>query len=371
MSKTRLLIVDDSVFMRTTLTKILTTPDIEIVGTAKNGKEGVELARKLNPDVITMDIEMPIMTGIEALQEIMSSNPIPVIMISSLTSEGADATIEALSLGAVDFVTKKQAFNEMFSMKEELIGKILAMRNNPLLDNKMHRRNKNEPLEGKSIALNITERLAARQNEKKIQSVVGNRKRPQAKDIEIIGIGISTGGPVALQSLMKRLPGNLPVPILISQHMPPYFTKTLSQRLNSLSQLEVVEASDGDVLLPGKVFVAPGGYHITVSKKMLIQVSQEPKNEIFKPSVNVMMTSIAEIFGPKSVGIIMTGMGNDGMLGLRKLHEKGGYVISQDIESCVVAGMPKSVIENGIADEIQSLQDMPLAIASLFNLNAI
>lgn len=385
MDKIKVIVVDDSVFMRKALTKIINSDDIEVIETAVNGKDAIEKIKEFQPDLVTLDIEMPIMNGIEALKVIMQECPVPVIMISTLTSEGADATIEALSNGAVDFVTKKAAFTEMNLLQDEILGKIRSVANNKALRNQLKRRSlilqkKNEFIQNvttqteKKVSashIEIAKQLAERSKQRKASYIQkSNRKRPEANEIELIVIGISTGGPVALLELFKHLPGNIPVPILVAQHMPPYFTKSLADRLNGLSELNIKEAEEGDTIKPGYVYFAPGGRQMTVNKKLNLCISDEPRNELYKPSVNVLMNSAIDVFGKSVVGIIMTGMGHDGRDALKRLHSIGGYVISQDIDSCVVAGMPRSVIDAGIADEIHPLNDLPDAIASLFNLTA-
>jgi two-component system chemotaxis response regulator CheB len=359
--KIKLLIVDDSIFMRQALSKIFTQPDIEVVGLARNGKEAVQMAAELSPDVITMDIEMPVMNGLEALREIMKTNPVPVLMVSTLTTEGADATLEALSLGAVDFITKKSNFTEIGSMKDELLAKVRDIANNSDIKNRLIRkrllqkiRESHKPLVPKDTSV-ISERS---------QYEVLARKRPAGKEIDVVGIGISTGGPAALQEVFSNLPEGLPFPILIVQHMPPLFTKSLANRLNSLSPVTVKEAEDKETLQKGYAYVAPGGMQMTVDRFGRIVVSTEP-NTLFKPSADVMFKSLAEVFGSATVGIIMTGMGNDGTEGLRLVSEKGGYVIAQSTESCVVAGMPSSVINAKIANEVVPLKDIPQVISEM------
>lgn len=364
MKKIRLLIVDDSIFMRQALAKIFSEPDIDIVGLARNGREAVQMASELSPDVITMDIEMPVMNGLEALKVIMKENPIPVLMVSSLTSEGADATLEALANGAVDFVTKKPAFTEMNSLKGELLQKVRNIANNSEIKNLLIR---------KRLLSKFKERASHKQEldvhnygEKESNAYqIFQRTSPRPEDISFIGIGISTGGPAALQEVFSKLPSGLPFPILIVQHMPPLFTKSLANRLNSLSAVNVKEAENMDTPTKGWAYIAPGGFQMTVNKHGKIVISEEPKNLLFKPSVDVLFKSLGEVFGPRTVGIIMTGMGNDGTEGLRLISKKGGYVIAQSPESCVVAGMPGSVINAKIANEIVPLKDMADRIINL------
>jgi len=370
MNKIRVLVVDDSFFMRKAISKIITTEEIEVIDTAANGKEAIEKALALNPDVITMDIEMPIMNGLDAVSGIMEKKAIPILMISTLTSEGANATVEALSRGAIDFITKKAAFTEMNNLADEIISKIKVIASNKQISGQIQRQlnlSKERLLSRKILRDDIHKESVA---EKYASIRDRNSKRPDSTSIHVIGIGISTGGPAALNEMIPKLPKNIPVPIIVAQHMPPFFTKSLADRLNANSTLSVVEAKDGDKLLPGYVYISPGGKQTVVSKTFTINVVDEPKDELFKPCVNVLLNSLIDAFGKHTVGIIMTGMGNDGSKAFKRLHEVGGYIISQDVESCVVAGMPKAVIEQNIANEILSLADLPDAIASLFNLKA-
>ncbi|MGB9852089.1 MAG: protein-glutamate methylesterase/protein-glutamine glutaminase [Candidatus Kapaibacteriota bacterium] len=360
--KIKLLIVDDSIFMRQALSKIFSQPDIEIVGLARNGREAVQMAAELSPDIITMDIEMPVMNGLEALREIMKTNPIPVLMVSTLTSEGADATLEALSLGAVDFITKKSNFTEMNSLKDELLSKVRNIAQNSDIKNRLIRRKLLQKLQ----ETHHKKQLPPSERESVETTTTGiiPKQRPKPEEIDVVGIGISTGGPAALQEVFTQLPSGLQFPILIVQHMPPLFTKSLANRLNSLSQLTVKEAENMDVLQDGFVYIAPGGMQMTINKQGRIVISSEP-NTLFKPSADVMFKSVAEVFGSHTVGIIMTGMGNDGTEGLRLVSEKGGYVIAQSPDSCVVAGMPGSVISAKIANEIVPLKEIPKVISEL------
>jgi two-component system chemotaxis response regulator CheB len=373
----KLLIVDDSIFMRKTLTKILSTDDIEVVGTAANGREGVEMVMDLNPDIVTMDVEMPVMNGLDALKKIMKHHPVPVLMLSTLTAEGANATMEALTHGAVDFVTKKAAFKEMYGLQDELITKIKNIVKNSDIRNQLQRQRLlamqskagKKKTEEEKLALRIGKKLEERKRQKQFKIDSRSRKsRPRPQDIEIIAIGISTGGPIALQKMVKDLPGELPVPIVIAQHMPAHFTASLAKRLDNLGALNVSEGEDGARVKPGHIYLAPGGRQMTINRHMRLSVSDEYKNEIYKPSVNILVNSVVQSFGGRAVGIIMTGMGRDGFESLAKLHQAGGYIIAQDEDSCIVPGMPRAVIHGGIADEVYSLENLASAITSLFNI---
>lgn len=380
----RVLVCDDSIFMRRAITRMLTVPGIEVIDTASNGLEACQKAIEYQPDIITMDFEMPIMNGLEALKQIMDENPLPVLMFSTHTSDRAEVTLEALSLGAVDFLTKSQSITGVFSLKTGLITKVLEIGGDKTLKEKLRRRRNFSgnfqqrakqditlPAEGERLAFNISQRLEEAKRKKFTPKQQKIGKRPNPEDIKAIAIGISTGGPVALMELLPHIPGGLPVPILIAQHMPPHFTKSLADRLNSKSELYVTEAADGDKLQPGYVYIAPGGRQMTVNKRLRITISDEPADELYKPSVNILINSLVDTLYDGVIGIIMTGMGHDGLEGLKRLSSAGGYVISQDIESCVVPGMPKSVIDAGIADEIYHLSDMADAISSFFSLSAL
>jgi two-component system, chemotaxis family, protein-glutamate methylesterase/glutaminase len=409
MKPIRVLIVDDSAFVRKALTSMLQgESDVEVVGLASNGQEAIERAVELKPDIITLDVEMPVMNGLEALKVIMEKAPTPVIMISSLTTEGATATIEAMSLGAVDFIPKQSTLTVQHTMKEELLGKIRALAQSQSLKSRLSRTqqilgalsfrsSKSSAPETKSgdsqnmDRLSLQERIARRRESLKSDTPdtnasmsssaatkapsevrVTGRKRPASTAMKIVVLGVSTGGPLALHQVIPRLPADMPVGMLIVQHMPAHFTKSLADRLNSLSHVRVREAQDNDVLEPGLVLIAPGGLHMTIGKDhKTIHVSPEPATTLHRPSVDVTVESVVENFGGNVLGVIMTGMGRDGCNGLKKLHEKGGYVIAQDEESCVVYGMPKAVVDEGIADEVLPLETLADAIAACVGSQAV
>jgi two-component system chemotaxis response regulator CheB len=409
MKPIRVLIVDDSAFVRKALSTMLQSePDIEIVGLANNGKEAVEKASELKPDIITMDVEMPIMNGLEALRLIMEQNPTPVLMVSSITTEGAEATIEALSLGAVDFISKQSTLTIQQTMRDELVGKVKAITQSAGVKSRLSRPSllgglgfrRAAPAASPAKAddsnerLSLQERIARRRQQsmqdggaeisspapspapsqtKPLHEVrLTGRKRPAAGHAKVIVLGVSTGGPLALHQVVPRLPKDFPVGMLIVQHMPAHFTKSLADRLNTLSHVVVREAQDGDVLEPGLVLIAPGGLHLKIGKdQRTIHVTPDPSETLHRPSVDVTAESVVEAFGGHAVGVIMTGMGRDGSAGLKKLNAKGGYVIAQDEESCVVYGMPKAVVDEGIADEVQPLEQLADAIAACVGVHAV
>lgn len=338
------LIVDDSAFMRKAIEKMISgESDISIVGIAKNGAEAVELNKKFRPDIITMDIEMPVMTGLEALKIIMREAPTNVIMISSLTQEGADVTLEALQMGAVDFIPKKMSFVslDIIGIKNDLLAKMRAF---------AARKN------AKVIAPKVT-----------VPPVVREVIRPNRKlmNVSLVTIGVSTGGPPALQQLIPGLPKDFPVPVLIVQHMPPAFTGPLAKRLDSLSAVHVKEAEDGDSLRPGYVYIAPGGKHMLLKRRGVLTLTVNPMGKRHIPSVDIMDSAASEFYGADMIGVILTGMGNDGFEGLTLCKRQGAYILAQDEDSCVVYGMPRAVVEGGLADEVLPLSHIAPRLAEL------
>jgi two-component system, chemotaxis family, protein-glutamate methylesterase/glutaminase len=341
--KHRVLIVDDSSFMRMAIRSILNRdPEIEIVGTAINGAEGVAKALALKPDLITMDVEMPVMDGISALKEIMSTQPTRVIMVSTLTKEGATATFDALESGAVDYVSKSTADSgvEHNHFREELLLKIKT-----------------------ATATSFARKNAAVSPCTRKQSIETCRHRPLSMKSEFVGIGASTGGPVAIQEVLSRLPATFNQAIIVVIHMPKAFTGPFSERLNNKCALPVKEAADGDLLLPGHVLVAPGGRHMTLQRKgggivvQTVPVENFPKY-VYVPSIDLMMTSLSDACKGPMVGVILTGMGNDGLSGMRHIKEKGGMTLVQDKATSTIYGMPKACVEAGIADAVLPLDQI-------------
>lgn len=369
MGKIRVLVVEDSIFMRQAITKILNHPDIEVIDTAKNGKEAIEKVLEQKPDLVTMDIEMPIMNGLDALKEIMSKYPTPVIMLSTLTSEGADSTVEALSEGAVDFITKRSAFQEMDSLRDEILNKVISIGKNVNLKNQLIRMRllrHISPLTTPKFTSNGIQKQIFSGNKVLDSNSKSFSQRPKAREIGIIGIGISTGGPKTLHELLCNISENISVPILIVQHMPPKFTKSLAQRLNSSCKIRVKEAEPGDKLSAGSVFIAPGGFQLVITKKHNIELVKDDSC-LFKPSVDYTFDSINKVYEKSAIGIIMTGMGNDGQKSLKELHSLGGYVIAQSPESCTISGMPKSVIDVRAANEVLNVNEISNFINEIFS----
>lgn len=368
MEKVKVIIVDDSAFMRNALKKMLESdPDITVVSTARDGKEGIEKIKLYKPDVVTMDIEMPRMDGLTALKYLMENNPLPVLMISSLTQEGAQSTMEALSLGAVDFIPKEMSFSSLsiMNIKSDLIDKIKHIAKKRIFSKKslhFNRLQKNKsPL--KTITKLETKKDKVEKSLEKSVSIPTIRKNK----VEIIALGISTGGPKALQVMLPMLPANLPVGMLIVQHMPKAFTGPFAERLNGLCKVKIKEAEHGDIVTPGTVYIAPGGSHMKLDSTGLrktIVISDEPSNTIHKPSVDVMMLSVAEAVKGKILGVIMTGMGSDGAYGMVKIKQQNGITIAESEESCIVYGMPKAAVAKNVVDHIVPLEDIASTIVN-------
>jgi two-component system, chemotaxis family, protein-glutamate methylesterase/glutaminase len=341
--KKKILIVDDSIVIRKILSDLISAqPELEVCGTAPNGKIALSKVGFLKPDLITLDIEMPEMDGLATLKELKKTHPdLPVIMVSSLTHQGAQTTIQALSLGANDYIAKPSSLNENNDSRaifeRELIPKIIHW-------STQHMEEDNFP------------------------EVLIPKNRVINKKISVVIIGISTGGTTALAQVIPRLPKDFPVPILIVLHIPPVFSKTFADRLNELSGLYVKEASHGDLLLPGTVYVAPGDNHMEVKlesgKKIITLNKQEPVN-FCRPSVDVMFESALDVYGKNTLAVIMTGMGSDGLASLRKLKEEGATIIAQDKESSTVWGMPGNAVKAGLADYVLPLSDIPKKLSTL------
>ena len=365
-SITKVLVVDDSAFMRKAISIMLESdPQIKVIGVARDGEEAIEKVRELKPDLVTLDIEMPRMDGLAALQQIMKTDPTPVMMISSITTAGAEATLEALELGAIDFIPKQLSYVslDIVKIKDELLAKIkdIARRKHLLMAQYRQRqfaRTGRIPIVT-SARPPVTATL--------IPSSPTIRRRNHA--INIVAIGSSTGGPPALSTLFSRLPGKLPVGVVVAQHMPAQFTKSLAERLDTLCSLTIREAVDGDKVEPGVVLIAPGGLNMTVRRRggdAFVSVSPEPVTTLYKPCVDVLMNSVAESFGQSTLGVILTGMGSNGIHGVRNIKGRGGVIVAQNEQTCVVYGMPRAVIEAGLADHVAAIDDIPAEVASYF-----
>jgi len=355
MKQIRAVVIDDSAFMRKSISIMLESDEsIKVIGTAWDGEEGYKLVRSLNPDIVTLDIEMPKMDGLTALKQIMKDCPTSVIMISSLTTEGAEATLKAMELGAVDFIPKELSYVNVniIKIKEDLVRRVKEIVKQRYFQERIKRLNK--------IQGNIPEAQVKYSAENYLP----------ANKYKAIALGISTGGPMTLQRILPEISSSINCPVFIVQHMPPKFTKSLADRLDSICKLNIKEAEDRETIDNNTVYIAPGGYHMTVKKTAngsnIIDISDKPTDAIHKPSVDVLLNSVAENYGKNTIGIIMTGMGKDGLLGIQEIKNRGGYCIAQNEESCVVYGMPKAVVDAGLADIISPSEKIPAIINKAF-----
>lgn len=373
------LVVDDSGFFRKRLTEILTSSgQIKVVGAATNGREGVELAEKLRPDVITMDYEMPVMDGISAVREIMRKHPTPVLMFSSLTYEGARVTLDALEAGAVDFLPKnfEEIARDNSQLQKILIERILDVaRSRP--GNRPPTTSRSESAAPASRAPGPTVRPRSEPAPRhraevhpstppsgsgsEVEAPRRHARRGPAKHYAVVGIGTSTGGPVALQRVLTALPATFPAPIVLVQHMPASFTPAFAERLNKLCRIEVRQAEDGDVLRPGLALLAPGGKQMMVENRggqARIRILPGDDRLNYKPCVDVTFGSLARSFPGKTLGVILTGMGSDGKEGCRMMKQSGSDIWSQDEKSSVIYGMPMAVAKAGLTDDVLSLDEV-------------
>jgi len=333
----RVLVADDSAVMRTALSNMLqASPSVRVCGTARDGIETVEKTKLLRPDVVTLDVQMPRMDGIEALKHIMGECPCPVIMVSRMTREGAEVTIEALSAGAFDYLPKEDLQNngDLQRLQRSLLEKVEAAARSSM---GTHRALYSSP-----------------------PPILALREKSQVVP-RIAVIGTSTGGPKALQEVVPKLPEKLPIPVLVVQHMPPGFTGPLAKRLDSISKVNVREARDGDQLEAGTVYIAPAGQHTTVfgsGANAWVALSDQPEESMHKPSVDVTMTSVAEIFGRFALGIILTGMGADGVKGMKAIQDAGGITVGQNEATCAVYGMPRCCADIGVLQRVVPLAEI-------------
>lgn len=381
----RVLIVDDSSFFRRRLTEILSAdPELEVIDTANNGREAVDKALALKPDVITMDIEMPVLDGISAVREIMQTQRIPILMFSSLTHEGAKATLDALDAGAVDFLPKK--FEDIARDKQEAaevlrdrvkavarrrplgratfshstLARSTTLANRTLTESQRPATDPARPLTARSML--ERPKLAERTATASSRSYAAS----SGKDYKLVAIGTSTGGPVALQRILTALPANFPLPIILIQHMPAAFTGAFAQRLNTLAKIEIKEAEDNDVLRPGVAYLAPGGKQMLLEgndSQARLRIKEDDSPRItFKPSVDITFATAARVYSDKVLAIVLTGMGADGREGARMLKQQGSTIWAQDEASCVVYGMPQAIAAAGLMDAEVTLTDVAARI---------
>ena len=373
----RVLVVDDSSFFRRRLTEIIAAdPEMVVAGTANNGREAVERALELKPDVITMDVEMPVMDGIQAVREILKTQRIPILMFSSLTHNGAKATLDALEAGATDFLPKK--FEDIARDKADAID-LLRQRIKAVAKRRLSVKPATPAVTppapiSRPVAAPIARTPASRAELLRTVDRLDSSEslerpfKPTGKQYKIVAIGTSTGGPVALQTIITALPANFPLPILLVQHMPAAFTGAFAARLNTLAKIEVKEAADGDVLRPGVAYLAPGGKQMLLEGsethcKIRIKEDDSPRIT-FKPSVDITFGSTAKVFQDKVLAVVLTGMGSDGRDGSRLLKQFGSRIWAQDEASSVVYGMPQAVTAAGLTDVEVGLADVASKLIS-------
>jgi two-component system, chemotaxis family, protein-glutamate methylesterase/glutaminase len=361
--KKKVLVVDDSAFMRKLISDFLSASDqLEVAGIARNGEDALAKIIKLSPDVVTLDVEMPKMNGIEALKRIMAECPVPVVMLSSTTKEGAEETLKAIQLGAVDFIAKPSGTIslDLHKVQDEIVQKVLSASQVPITKLLKSRTS----IESDSIKDFQKEHIPRKEEPGITSSSAFNLNDNKNK---IILIGTSTGGPRALQHVLTELPSSLNAPVLIVQHMPAGFTKSLADRLNSISNIRVKEAEQGEVLQDGTAYIAPGGYHMKIMQaetmmKVHLSKEEEPRNG-HRPSVDVLFESVSKIDDYNKIAVIMTGMGTDGTQGVKQLKEYGSVkTIAESHDSCIVYGMPKSVIAANLSDDIVNVDEIAQSI---------
>ncbi|MGE7089874.1 protein-glutamate methylesterase/protein-glutamine glutaminase [Lysinibacillus sp. NPDC048646] len=374
--KSKLLVVDDSAFMRKLISDFFVgNSKVEVVGTARNGKDAIKKIQTLKPTVVTMDIEMPEMNGLDALNEIMAICPVPVVMLSSTTQKGAENALTAIEYGAVDFVAKPSGTIslDLHKIQTELVHKVEQASLVPI--SKLKKPSGSKKQQGPTLTAStirkeiISERKVA--TSVNVSSVVPEVKKPYMEwsrvSKKIVLIGTSTGGPRALQEVITKIPKKIQAPILIVQHMPAGFTKSLASRLDQLSEITVKEAEQGDILQNGVAYIAPGGYHLKIRKVGtsfgVVLDNNEPPRSGHRPSVDVMFEDVSQIKDFDKVAVIMTGMGHDGSNGLKALKSTGNVIaISESADTCIVYGMPKAAVETQLVDEVADVDDIAQTI---------
>ena len=392
MSKTGVFIIDDSSVIRMMLSRVISDdPDLEVVGTASNGKIALKKLETVNPDIITLDVEMPEMDGLETLVEIRKKwRTIPVIMFSTLTERGASITIDALANGASDYATKPSQTSRdgaIEHVRNDLVYKIKSLRSSKRLA-EIRRRSTNAPARVSPPVTKPTSAQPApltKSSQKTRQPTPPVAQRPRNEQvlagttpkatpsqrsaiatkrsrIDVMAVGTSTGGPNALHEFLVEFPATFPIPIVIVQHMPAMFTKLLAERLNQNAALEVHEAKHGDEIRAGGVWIAPGGYHMVIKRSgthILVETNEEPPENSCRPAVDVLFRSVNQVYGARTLAVVLTGMGQDGLLGCEQVHQSGGHIIIQDEDSSVVWGMPGAVAKANYAHEELPLNEIP------------
>jgi len=370
MERIRVLVVDDSAFMRKVISDILSgDPAIEVIDRARNGLECLEKVKQLHPDVVTLDIEMPVMNGLEALEQLMKHTPVPVVMLSSLTKEGADATIRALECGAIDFVSKPSGPISL-DMHKVADGIIERVKTAAQMKNKLRKPPVTRPHPVRERVPMPTEQTGTVDSQPAWQSPT-NIRGTKTNTQKLVAIGTSTGGPRALQTVLTSIPSDFPAPIVIVQHMPAGFTKSLAQRLDTLCSIRVTEAENGQTIEPGTAYIAPGGYHFEVQQengRLCARLHQQEPRGGHRPSVDVLFESLSRLSNVEKWAIIMTGMGSDGTKGLKQMKEMGPVTaIVEDESTCVVYGMPRAAAQAGLADNVVPLDQIAGTLCKLLN----
>ncbi|MCK8665826.1 chemotaxis response regulator protein-glutamate methylesterase [Pseudomonas azerbaijanoccidens] len=364
----KVLVVDDSGFFRRRVSEILSADsNIQVVGTATNGKEAIDQALALKPDVITMDYEMPMMDGITAVRHIMQRCPTPVLMFSSLTHEGARVTLDALDAGAVDFLPKnfEDISRNPEKVKQLLCEKILSISRS---NRRVNAYSAPAPVAAAaptpapssigSYGSSAPARPAPAPIPARAHAATSSSPAPKRKAYKLVAIGTSTGGPVALQRVLTQLPANFPAPIVLIQHMPAAFTKAFAERLDKLCRISVKEAEDGDILRPGLALLAPGGKQMMIDGRGAVKILPGDERLNYKPCVDITFGSAAKSYGDKVLAVVLTGMGADGREGARLLKQGGSSIWAQDEASCVIYGMPMAIVKAELADAVYSLDDI-------------
>lgn len=349
----RVLVVDDSNFFQVRLKEIIDEhPELSVVGVAANGQEAIDLADELKPDIISMDYEMPYLDGVSAVRAIMASRPVPIVMFSSMTYEGARITLDALEAGAVDFIPKNfaEVSGNSTSLKKKLHDTLLMFlrKSAPVVPT---------PVQPVPVRISQPARSAAG------RAIPASNQRSLKNKVKLVIIGASTGGPVALTEVIKKLPAEFHLPVIVVQHMPENFTKALAERLDKQCAIRVVEARNGDALQPGTVYVAPGGHQLLLNGRNFLKVLPGDDRVNYKPSVDITFASAANHFAGSVLAIVLTGMGSDGCEGARLLKQKGAVIWGQDQASCVVYGMPKAIAVAGLTDDVVALAEIGARIA--------
>lgn len=364
----KVLVVDDSGFFRRRVSEILSADtSIQVVGTATNGKEAIDQALALKPDVITMDYEMPMMDGITAVRHIMQRCPTPVLMFSSLTHEGARVTLDALDAGAVDFLPKNF---EDISRNPDKVRQLLCEKVHSISRSNRRVGAYSAPAPAPVVAPSPAPTSSGSFNPAPVRSAPApaparpapaasaSSPAPKRKAYKLVAIGTSTGGPVALQRVLTQLPANFPAPIVLIQHMPAAFTKAFAERLDKLCNISVKEAEDGDILRPGLALLAPGGKQMMIDGRGAVKILPGDERLNYKPCVDITFGSAAKSYGDKVLAVVLTGMGADGREGARLLKQGGSAIWAQDEASCVIYGMPMAIVKADLADAVYGLDDI-------------